>query len=298
MSLSLSLVTLRGRCRGGPPGAKSPLGQPELIDIYNAIGQWLLQNAQTGNRVDVFALEPFAGYRDALVEYLGMHAGRVKVLNSAGRLHCSDPANRTFTFPGYDGNAAMHLCFPPNNIRLYGRLYRAFRPQLDSFNVEEIQKLRGLLVLEIKYLRGCDSQWIPEPAGKFSSLAMLQGKALTARVRAGAAGGSKQSGDESSSSFDIVGVKQLPPVGAAALRVGSWKGGKASENGYIGASQSSPEGESQARLLASCSLHLFCSRSLPRLLLTLVLRRWSSLRRPRRPQSFHQQECLRSRIRR
>ena len=50
--------------------------------------------------------------------------------------------------------------------------------------------------------------------------------------------------------------------------------------GGDGASQSSPEGESQARLLASCSLHLFCSRSLPRLLLTLPRCRWSSLRRP------------------
>ena len=236
LCVSLALVTLRGRCRGGPPSTKCPLGLPELIDLYNAIGQWLLRNAETGNRrVDVFALEPFAGHRDALVVYLGVHAERVKILQSAPRLHLSDPANGTFTFPGYDSDAAMPLRFVPNNIRLYVRLRRAFRPLLDSFNAVELQQLRGLLGLEIKYLRGCDSQWVPsgpEPAGKFSSLAMLQDKALTAHVRAGAGGGSKKSEDESSSSLEIVGVKQLPPGGAAAL--GSREGEKASENGYIG----------------------------------------------------------------
>jgi hypothetical protein len=100
-----------------------------------------------------------------------------------------------------------------------------------------MEKLRGLLIGEIKYLGGCNVQWRPsgpEPAGKFSSLAMLQDKALTFPVRAGASGcpGSKESGDESSSSVEVVGVQQLPTGGAAAL--GSRDGEKASENGYIG----------------------------------------------------------------
>ena len=175
--------------------------------MYNAVCKWLLEHAETGNRVDAFALEPFAGRRNALMEYLGMHAGRVKILESAPRIHLSDPANGTFTFPGLDG-PGIPLRFVQNNIRYYNRLNTAFqRPLLDSFGVAEMKVLRGLLVLNIKYLRGCDSQWVSEPNGKFSSLAMLQDEALTVRVRAGA-------GNESSSSVEIVGMEppRRPPL--------------------------------------------------------------------------------------
>ena len=55
---------------------------------------------------------------------------------------------------------------------------------------------------------------------------------------------------------------------------------EAAGGGGDGASQSSPEGESQAPLLASFCLLFFCSCSLPRLLMTLPRCRWSSLRRP------------------
>jgi hypothetical protein len=191
---------------------------PELIDIYNAVGKWLLENAETGNRVDVFAHEPFSGWRNALVEYLGKHAGRAKILESEPqRLFSLDPANGTFTFPGHNGKP-MALTFVPNNVRYYQKLHRLFqRPLLDSLNVAEMKHLRGLLVLEIKYLRGCDLQWVPKPAGLLSTLAMLQGKILTVLVRAGTAGGVKDSGDESSSSVELVGPGP-PPQAAVAIR--------------------------------------------------------------------------------
>ena len=204
--------------------------------MYNAVCKWLLENPETEDCVDVFALEPFAGRRNDLKKYLGKYAGRMKILESAPRVYLSDPANRIFTPPGLV--EGIDIRFIPNNIRNYNSRHRAFHwPRLDRLNVAEMEKLRGLLVLEIKYLGGCNVQWRPsgpEPAGKFSSLAMLQDKALTFPVRAGASGGPgpKESGDESSSSVEVVGVQQLPTGGAAAL--GSRDGEKASENGYIG----------------------------------------------------------------
>jgi len=169
----------------------------------------LLENAETGNRVDVFAHEPFSGWRNALVEYLSKHAGRAKILESEPqRLFSLDPANGTFTFPGHNGKP-MALTFVPNNVRYYQKLHRLFqRPLLDSLNVEELKHLKSLLVLEIKYLRGCDLQWVSKPAGLLSTLAMLQDKILTVLVRADTAGGCKDSGDESSSSVELVGLEQ------------------------------------------------------------------------------------------
>jgi hypothetical protein len=178
---------------------------PELVDIYNAIGQWLLEHPETERRVDVFALEQFARYRKDLKEYIGKHAGRVEILESQPRIHLSDPADIKFTVPGH---REIHVPFIPNNIRLYKRYYGAFRRQLDSFNAEELGQLKGLLGLEIKYLRGCDLQWVPEAAGKFSSLAMLQDKALTVHLRVGTGGGSKESGDDSSSDVEVIGLVQ------------------------------------------------------------------------------------------
>jgi len=165
------------------------------------------------NRVDVFALEPFSGWRKALVEYLGKHAGRVKILEAEPkRIVLSDPANEKFTFLGYDDTSmTLRTNFVPNNIRLYKRLYSRFqRPLLDSLNVEDMKNLRGILVLEIKYLRGCDLQWVPKPAGLLSTLAILQDKILTVNVRAGTAGECKDSGEESSSSVELVGPGPPP----------------------------------------------------------------------------------------
>ena len=204
--------------------------------MYNAVRKWLLENFENMDRVDVFALKEFAGRRNALKKYLSKYAGRVKILESAPRVHLSDPANRIFTHPGLDHG--IDLIFVRNYIRSYKLRLSTFQwPKSDELNVGEMEKLRGLLIGEIKYLGGCNVQWRPsgpEPAGKFSSLAMLQDKALTFPVRAGASGGPgpKESGDESSSSVEVVGVQQLPTGGAAAL--GSRDGEKASENGYIG----------------------------------------------------------------
>ena len=206
--------------------------------MYNAVCKWLLAIPENKDhdRVDVFALKEFAGRRNALKKYLSKYAGRVKILESAPRVHLSDPANRIFTHPGLD--RGIDLIFVRNYIRSYKLRLSTFQwPKSDKLNVGEMEKLRGLLIGEIKYLGGCNVQWRPsgpEPAGKFSSLAMLQDKALTFPVRAGASGcpGSKESGDESSSSVEVVGVQQLPTGGAAAL--GSRDGEKASENGYIG----------------------------------------------------------------
>ena len=107
------------------------------------------------------------------MEYLGKHAGRVKILEAEPkRIVLSDPANEKFTFLGYDDTSmTLRTNFVPNNIRLYKRLYSRFqRPLLDSLNVEDMKNLRGILVLEIKYLRGCDLQWVPKPAGLLSTL--------------------------------------------------------------------------------------------------------------------------------
>ena len=53
------------------------------------------------------------------------------------------------------------------------------------------------------------SKGVPEAAGKFSSIAMLQDnlKALTVHLRVGTGGGSKESGDDSSSSVEVVGLE-------------------------------------------------------------------------------------------
>ena len=191
--------------------------------MYNAVCKWLLENPETEDRVDVFALEPFAGRRNDLKKYLGKYAGRMKILESAPRVHLSDPANRIFTPPGLV--EGIDIRFIPNNIRNYNSRHRAFHwPRSDRLNVAEMEKLRVLLVLEIKYLGGCNVQWRPsgpEPAGKFSSLAILQDKALTFPVRAGASGGpgSKESGDESSSSVEIVGALAGPGPEDGAVKL-------------------------------------------------------------------------------
>ena len=213
--------------------------------MYNAIGKLLLEHAETEDLVDVFALEPFAGYRDALEEYLGKYPERVEILTAKPR-HLSDPPNVMLTFPGLHEPA--RTTFSYRVIAWFKKLSEIFQEgRPGSYTETRMSRLQALLLLEMQYLRGCDLRWV-EP--------------------------------------ECTGIK-----GGDVSCEGAGGGGN-------GASQSSPEGESQARLLASCSLHLFCSRSLPRLLLTLPRFRWSSLRRPRRPQSFHQQECLRSRIRR
>jgi hypothetical protein len=208
--------------------------------MYNAVGQWLLQNDSAKNRVDAFTLEPLAGCRNALLEYLSMHAGRMKILESAPRLHLSDPANETFSFSGLDGQG-IALRFSAQGIQNFNRLYTNFRrPQLDSFTVAEMRTLRTLLVLNIKYLRGCDLLWVPEPDGKFSSLAMLQDKTLTVRVRAGTGGRSKHSEDEKSSSVEVVSLEPQPnpcfaqPAGKASGALPGPASSLPSENGYIG----------------------------------------------------------------
>ena len=246
MSTRLSiLVTLQCRCRGGPTGTKSPLGLPELIEMYNAIGKLLRDHAKTGDRVDVFALEPFAGHRDALEEYLGKYPERVEILKTNPR-HLSDPANVMLTFPGLD--KPERTTFIGRAISWYEKCNQDFQEApRDSFTESRMCLLLSLLLLEMRYLRGCDLRWVE------SEGADIEG----GDVPCEAAGG-----------------------------------------GGDGASQSSPEGESQAPLLASFCLLLFCSCSLPRLLMTLVHRRWSSLQRPRRQQSFHPQACPRSRIKR
>ena len=244
MCLSI-LVTLQCRCRGGPTGTKSPLGLPELIEMYNAI-KLMRDHAKTGNRrVDVFALEPFAGHRDALEEYLGKYPERVGILKAKPR-HLSDPANVMLTFPGLD--KPERTTFIGRAIPWYEKCNKDFQEApRDSFTESRMCLLLSLLLLEMRYLRGCDLRWVESE------------------------GADIEGGDDSS---------------------------EAAGGGGDGASQSSPEGESQAPLLASFCLLLFCSCSLPRLLMTLVHRRWSSLRRPRRQQSFHPQACPRSRIKR
>ena len=213
--------------------------------MYNAIGKLSRDHAETGDRVDVFALEPFAGHRDALEEYLGKYPERVEILKTNPR-HLSDPANVMLTFPGLDEPA--RTTFFCRVIPWYEKCNQDFQgvPR-DSFTKSRMLLFLSLLLLEMRFLRGCDLRWVE------SEGADIEG----GDVPSEAAGG-----------------------------------------GGDGASQSSPKGESQAPLLASFCLLFFCSCSLPRLLMTLPRCRWSSLRRPRRPQSFRPHECPRSRIKR
>ena len=152
------LVTLRCRCRGGPPGTKSPLGLPELIEMYNAIGKLLLEHDETEDLVDVFALEPFAGYRDALEEYLGKYPERVEVLTAKPR-HLSDPPNVMLTFPGLHEPA--RTTFSYRVIAWFKKLSEIFQEgRPGSYTETRMSRLQALLLLEMQYLRGCDLRWV------------------------------------------------------------------------------------------------------------------------------------------
>ena len=194
--------------------------------------------------VDVFAQLP--GSRNAFQEYFGGIRGRVEILRSNPR-ELSNPPGIVYTFPGLKsehktgGYPAIPTTFDNWSIDHYQRLHETFKLPARCCE-SDMQRLQSLIVYEIQYLRGCDLQWVPQPAGKFSSLAMLQGKALTARVRAGAGGPEKDavgrsgfnpagkfsslamlqdkaltvhvradSGDESSSSVEFLGLEEAPP---------------------------------------------------------------------------------------
>ena len=261
-SVSLSLVTLRGRCRGGPPGTKSPLGLPELINVYNAVGKCMPKEYEILKApVDVFAGEP--GCRNAVVEYLGKYPGRVEILRSKPRklsnLEWLNPPEEVYTFPGLEsihktrGYDGIPTTFDELSIDHYIRLHQMFDKLPDRLSESQMQCIRTLMMYEMKYLRGCDSQWVSEPNGKFSSLAMLQDEPLTVRVRAGAgggpgsketgsAGGTEESGDESSSSVVFVGLDGRDSGGAAALSAGEEKGCNISCGGGGGGGSSSTGG--------------------------------------------------------
>jgi hypothetical protein len=238
------MVTAFGRCRGGPLGTRSPLGLPELISMYEWLSTCMLQiDKQSPGRtlVDVFADVSFAGCRNALVEYLGKYNERAEILRSKPR-DLSNPPDVMYTFPGLKsehcvqtgGHDSLPTTFDDFSIRHYRCLHKKLPDKLpDKFSESQMQCLQTLLTYEMQYLRGCDLQWvapegIPKPAGRFSTLAMLQDMILTVNVRAGTAGGSKDSGDESSSSVELVGPGPpqpkprcaQPPQGGAAAPVG------------------------------------------------------------------------------
>ena len=190
--------------------------------------------------VDVFGDEPIAGCRNALVEYLGKYNERAEILRSKPR-ELSNPPDVTYTFPGLKadhcvqtgGHDSLPTTFDEFSIRHYRILHEKFPDKLpDKFSESQMQCLQTLLTYEMQYLRGCDLQWvapegIPKPAGRFSTLAMLQDMILTVNVRAGTAGGSKDSGDESSSSVELVGPGPprkprcaQPPQGGVAAPAG------------------------------------------------------------------------------
>ena len=211
LCVSLSLVTLRGRCRGGPPEKKCPLGLPELISMYKHINTCMPEDDEFGEilpPVDVFAQSP--GSRNAFEDYFGGIHGRVEILRSNPRT-LSNPAGVVYTFTGLRpehstrqlGYPVIPTTFDKHSTDHYQRLHETFNlPYWCSEG--DMQRLQSLIAYEIRYLRGCDLQWVPEPAGKFYSLAMLQDKALTAHVRAG------ETGDESSSSVEFMGLDEPP----------------------------------------------------------------------------------------
>jgi len=238
------LMTAVGRRRGGPLGTKSPLGLPELISMYETLSKCMLQiDKQPLGRthVDVFADEPFAGCRNVLVEYLGKYNERAEILRSKPR-ELSNPPDVTYTFPGLKSDHSVQTgrhdslptTFDEYSIGHYRRLHEKFADNLpNKLSESQMQCLQNLLAYEMQYLRGCDLEWvalegIPKPAGMFSTLAMLRGQILTVLVSADTAGGSKDSGDESSSSVELVGPGPpqpkprcaQPPQGGAAAPVG------------------------------------------------------------------------------
>jgi len=168
---------------------KSPLGLPELTKVYKHISKCMPQNDEIlRTPVDVFADEPFAGCRNAVVEYLGKYPGRLEILNSKPR-ELSNPPGVVYTFPGLKsehktgGYPSIRTTFDGFSIDHYQRLHQTFAAKLpDRFSESQMQLFQTLLTYEMQYLRGCDLQWVPNPAGKFSSLAMLQDRALTVRI--------------------------------------------------------------------------------------------------------------------
>ena len=203
-------MTLRGRCRGGPPEKKCPLGLPELVSMYKHINTCMPEDDDEPGKilapVDVFAQSP--GSRNAFEEYFGGIHGRVEILRSNPRT-LSNPAGVVYTFTGLRpehstrqlGYPVIPTTFDKHSTDHYQRLHETFNlPYWCSEG--DMQRLQSLIAYEIRYLRGCDLQWVPEPAGKFYSLAMLQDKALTAHVRAG------ETGDESSSSVEFMGLDE------------------------------------------------------------------------------------------
>ena len=211
-------MTLRGRCRGGADGTKSPLGTPELIAMYKQVSKCMPPIDELLQKpVDLFAGEPLL--RNAVVEYLGKYPGRLEILSLKPRV-LSNPPCVLCNFPGLKsehkrgGKRGIPTTFDEHSTGHYKLLLEQFANKLPgAFSESEMQCFQTLLTYEMGYLRGCDLQWLPQPDGKFPSLAMLQDKALTVRVRA-------DSGEESSSSLQYMGLEP-PPKAAPAPHLGA-----------------------------------------------------------------------------
>jgi len=123
--------------------------------------------------VDVFEDVPFAGCRNALVEYLGKYNERVEILRSKPR-KLSNPPDVMYTFPGLKsdhsvqtgGHDSLPTTFDDFSICHYQMLHEKFPNKLPvKLSESQMQFLQSLLAYEMQYLRGCDLEWV-SPEGR------------------------------------------------------------------------------------------------------------------------------------
>ena len=123
--------------------------------------------------VDVFEDVPFAGCRNALVEYLGKYNERAEILRSKPR-ELSNPPDVTYTFPGLKsdhsvqtgGHDSLPTTFDDFSICHYQMLHEKFPNKLPvKLSESQMQFLQSLLAYEMQYLRGCDLEWV-SPEGR------------------------------------------------------------------------------------------------------------------------------------
>ncbi len=140
----------------------------DLQLIYSIVG-----STENGN--DPFANEAITLLKGPFVTYLSMHPARVEALQRQPRI-VSDPAGDSEQWQSFvmctnglgncagqvvEGSVLYQTRFLGNDLDNYIWLHAHVKPLPSRLNDVKAVHLLDLLKLEIKFVRGCDTEWLP-----------------------------------------------------------------------------------------------------------------------------------------